>query len=100
VDCPAPRDDEEKLDQFLVELYRASREMDADAFQDFALDRLNNLISFGGAVWSRAAEEEDGNVLLHSLHAFRLAPEVLTTYQISRTATYLAGWRSPRSAGR
>ena len=82
MDCPEPQDDEDAFDRFLVDLYRAGRELDADAFQDFALDRLNGLIPFGGAVWSRAAEEEDGNVLLHSIHAFRLAPEVLTTYQI------------------
>ena len=61
------------LDACVIALYRASREVPAEAFQDRALEQAGELVPFDFAVWSRAALE-GGAVRLYAPHALHLPP--------------------------
>jgi DNA-binding CsgD family transcriptional regulator len=63
----------------ILALHRASRTLEPAAFRTFALDRINDVAPFDGALWCRAFFE-DGKVRIYSAHDERLPPGTIAAW--------------------
>lgn len=67
-------DQQDKLNQFIAQLYLATSKIDLAEYRDWALSQLQNLISFDGAIWSNGHQQ---TVRFHN-HTLVNVPESLT----------------------
>ena len=65
---------QDKLNQFIAELYLATSKIDLAEYRDWALAQLQNLIDFDGAIWSNGHQQ---TVRFHN-HTLVNVPESLT----------------------
>lgn len=65
---------QEKLNQFISELYLATSKIELAEYRDWALSQLQRLISFDGAIWSNGHQQ---TVRFHN-HTLVNVPESLT----------------------
>ena len=68
---------DDRLSQFLLELYRASREIPFRNFQGWCLARLQQVIDFDSAWWGNASEMP---LQMHRIHLHNCAPSILDDY--------------------
>ena len=68
---------DDRVSQFLLELYRASREIPFRNFQGWCLARLQQVIDFDSAWWGNASEMP---LQMHRIHLHNCAPSILEDY--------------------
>ena len=73
-------DDARRVQATILALHRASRTIEPAAFRSFALDRINDVVPFDGALWCRAFFE-DGKVRIYSAHDERLPPGTIAAWR-------------------
>ena len=73
-------DDAGRMQAAILALHRASRTLEPAAFRTFALDRINDVTPFDGALWCRAFFE-DGKVRIYSAHDERLPPGTIAAWR-------------------
>jgi len=73
-------EDARKVQAAIIALHRASRELEPVAFRTFALDRVNEVTPFDGALWCKAFFE-DGKVRIYSAHDERLPPGTIAAWR-------------------
>jgi DNA-binding CsgD family transcriptional regulator len=72
---PLPR-----LSRLLLDLHRGSGDVDAAAFQQWALERLREDIAFDSAMWASGAGTEQGP-LFHAIHLQHQPMQMLIDYE-------------------
>lgn len=68
----------DSIDDFLVALYRGSRDIGWRHFQDWALDLLRTRLRFDSAWWGKGSYQSGGYV--HHLHLYHRRPEIADDY--------------------
>ena len=72
--------DPDRLSQLLLDLYRASTEVPADRFLDWAFDRLRSDLAFDSGIWVSGAA--GGSVpVLYAMHLDRQPAQMLVDYE-------------------
>ena len=67
----------EGLSQFLLDMYRASREIPHTDFKDWVFGHLDRLIRFDSAWWGSGSERP---LQVHRVHLHRCSPRILDEY--------------------
>lgn len=70
------------LCDFVLRLYKGSRERDAARFMDWALEHTRTLIPFDSAIWAIGV----AGVSIHSAHLHQLPAEVFRYWETRRKA--------------
>lgn len=66
-----------RISQVIADLYRGSRDIPYDSFQEWALDQLGDLIEFDAAWWGRCANDP---LMIHQVHLYHCAPTLPDDY--------------------
>lgn len=89
----------EALSFLLLDIYRASRDLGLDAFQDAALEILKARIPFDSCTWGAGAVQPSG-LVVHSAHLHRELPSRYLAYDEIKdqdTVAFQVVRQSPRS---
>ena len=68
------------LSRLLLDLHRGARDIAADCFQHWALERLRRDLHFDSAIWASGAGSDQGPIF-HSIHLQHLPAQLLLDYE-------------------
>ncbi|MGD9943921.1 MAG: response regulator transcription factor [Burkholderiaceae bacterium] len=69
---------DESIDDFLIALYRGSRDVSWQQFQGWALELLQTKLRFDSAWWGKGSHQAG---YVHNLHLYRCRPEIIEDYR-------------------